>query len=148
MIRREPTMIPMSDSDVQDVRDLVAGQILEYEKVQQMMKQMKRMAERPLADEEVPMLMHVAQRHTERLERERRLGIQPSGGKTLGTEASASANNASGRYIYSPETLRALMNDTLQDHKQYHPMFVCTTSSILCIILSNRQLRVEIVSET
>jgi len=94
MIRREPTMIPMSDSDVQDVRDLVAAQKAEYDRKQQLMNQMKIMAERPLTDEEVPILMHVARQEKDRLERERRLGMEPgtSAGQTLGTDASISAH--------------------------------------------------------
>lgn len=89
MIRREPTMIPMSDSDVQDVRDLVAIQTAEYERKQQLMNQMKIMAERPLTDEEVPILMHVARHEKDRLERERRLGMEPAGQTT---DASISAH--------------------------------------------------------
>jgi len=94
MIRREPTMIPMSDSDVQDVRDLVATQTADYARKQQLMNQMKIMAERPLTDEEVPILMHVARQEKDRLERERRLGMEPgtSTGQTIGTDASISAH--------------------------------------------------------
>jgi hypothetical protein len=87
-------MIPMSDSDVQDVRDLVAIQTAEYERKQQLMNQMKIMAERPLTDEELPILMHVARLEKDRLERERRLGMEPgtSASQTLGTDVSISAH--------------------------------------------------------
>ncbi|KIM91922.1 hypothetical protein PILCRDRAFT_809914 [Piloderma croceum F 1598] len=93
MIRREPTMIPMSDSDVQDVRDLVATQTAEYERKQQIMNQMKIMAERPLADE-LPILMQIARQEKEREMREMRLGMEPetSAGQTLGTDVSISAH--------------------------------------------------------
>jgi hypothetical protein len=93
MIRREPTMIPMSDSDVQDVRDLVTTQTAEYERKQHIMNQMKIMAERPLADE-LPILMQIARQEKERLEREMRLGMEPgtSAGQTLGTDVSISAH--------------------------------------------------------
>lgn len=84
MIRREPTMIPMSDSDVQDVRDLVAGQMADYEKTQQILNKMKAMAERPPGDEDVPAFLQ----QKDRSEKDKRLGIQP------GTSASVSANNA------------------------------------------------------
>jgi len=91
MIRREPTMIPMSDSDVQDVRDLVATQTVENERKQQIMNQMRIMAERPLTDEEIPILMQVARQEKDRLERERRLGIDP--GTSAGqTDVSISAH--------------------------------------------------------
>lgn len=112
MIRREPTMIPMSDSDVQDVRDLVATQTADYERKQQLMNQMKIMAERPLTDDEIPMLLQVARQEKDRLEREIRLGMEAgtSSGRTLGTDSSISAHpqpgptapdrgHATGRYI-------------------------------------------------
>ena len=91
MIRREPTMIPMSDSDVQDVRDLVATQTADYERKQQIMNQMKIMAERPLADE-LPILMQIARQEKEKLEREMRLGMEPgtSAGQKLGTDRDVS----------------------------------------------------------
>lgn len=98
MIRREPTMIPMSDSDVQDVRDLVATQTAEYDRKQQIMNQMKIMAERPLTDEELPILMRVARQEKDRLERERRLGIEP--GTSAGqTDVSISAHPQPGPSI-------------------------------------------------
>jgi hypothetical protein len=91
MIRREPTMIPMSAADVQDVRDLVAAQTAEYDRKQLLMNHMKIMAQQPLTDEEVPILMHAARQEKDRLERERRLGMEP--GTSAGqTDASISAH--------------------------------------------------------
>lgn len=88
MIRREPTMIPMSDSDVQDVRELVAEQVAV---TQNMLKDMMTRMENANSstDEELPALMQAAQKEKDRVERERRLGMQ------TGTNASISANNAS-----------------------------------------------------
>jgi len=78
-------MIPMSDSDVQDVRDLVP----QYTDMQ-LFNHMKAMAERPLTDDEVPLLLQAARQEKDRLERERRLGLEP--GQTLGTDGSISAH--------------------------------------------------------
>lgn len=43
MIRRNPTLIPMNDLDVQDIRDMVAKQKAD----QQLMQKMKRLVESP-----------------------------------------------------------------------------------------------------
>jgi len=56
MIRRDPTLIPMSDSDVQDVRDMVAKD-LQNQKVQSL----------PFMSEEQRLLFEKAER----------LGLQP-----------------------------------------------------------------------
>ncbi|KAJ7497474.1 hypothetical protein FB451DRAFT_1386719 [Mycena latifolia] len=48
MIRRNPTLISMSDLDVQDVRDLIAKQKTDAA----LMVKMKRMAENPDMDQE------------------------------------------------------------------------------------------------
>jgi len=99
-------MIPMSDADVQDVRDLVATQTAEHDRKQQLMNQMKTLAERPMTDEEVPILMHVARQEKDRLERDRRLGIEPgtSGGHILGGDASISARPQPG--LSAPDRIR------------------------------------------
>jgi hypothetical protein len=99
-------MIPMSDADVQDVRDLVATQIAEHDRKQQLMNQMKTLAERPMTDEEVPILMHVARQEKDRLERDRRLGIEPgtSGGHILGGDTSISARPQPG--LSAPDRIR------------------------------------------
>lgn len=47
MIRREPTLIPMTDSDVQDVRDKVAKQKAEMASHQALISKMKRLADNP-----------------------------------------------------------------------------------------------------
>jgi hypothetical protein len=72
MIRRNPTLIPMSDSDVQDVRDLVAKQKVDGERKQRAVARMKALADTPLKD----MDMHVFNQLKELLEREKRLGMQ------------------------------------------------------------------------
>jgi hypothetical protein len=94
-------MIPMSDSDVQDVRDLVATQAAEYATNLQVLARVG-LSRQPLTDEEVPILLQAARQEKDRIERERRLGLEP--GQVLGTDASISAhpqpgpraNNASG----------------------------------------------------
>ncbi|KAF9482156.1 hypothetical protein BDN70DRAFT_875454 [Pholiota conissans] len=52
MIRREPTLIPMTDVDVQDVRDLVAQQKAEGQRHQALMVKLKRLSENPALSEE------------------------------------------------------------------------------------------------
>lgn len=47
MIRREPTLIPMTDSDVQDVRDMVAKQKADLANHQALVAKMKRLADNP-----------------------------------------------------------------------------------------------------
>ena len=74
MIRRTPTLIPMNDSDVEDVRILVAKQKADGDRKQRAMARMKEMAGRPMenADERfLRQLKDVAQ--------EKRLGIQKGG---------------------------------------------------------------------
>jgi hypothetical protein len=89
MIRRNPTLIPMSDLDVQDVRDLVAKQKEEVLATQKTMQIMKRVAERPLDQGDVQMFLQlkdfVTARKEKEKEREVRLGLQP------GPSGSASA---------------------------------------------------------
>jgi hypothetical protein len=87
-------MIPMSDSDVQDVRDLVATQSADYERKQQILNQMRIMAERPLTDEEFPILLQAARQEKDRLEREIRLGIETGtiSKRTHGADGSISAH--------------------------------------------------------
>jgi hypothetical protein len=118
MIRREPTMIPMSDSDVQDVRDLVTSQNTDM----QLLNHTKIMAERPLTDDDVPLLLQAALQEKNRLERERRLGLEP--GQTFGTDASISAHphphpgpsasNPGGKSANKYTELRVLILVTLQ----------------------------------
>ena len=84
-------MIPMSDSDVQDVRELVAEQVAV---TQGMLKDMMaRMENGNSSTEELPTLVQAAQLEKGRVERERRLGMQTGAGHD--TNASISANNAS-----------------------------------------------------
>ncbi|KAF9529190.1 hypothetical protein CPB83DRAFT_852829 [Crepidotus variabilis] len=47
MIRREPTLIQMTDLDVQDVRDMVAKQKAEINSHQALITKMKRLADNP-----------------------------------------------------------------------------------------------------
>lgn len=44
LIRRTPTMIPMTDCDVQDMRDMVAKQKVEAQKSYLLMLKLKRMS--------------------------------------------------------------------------------------------------------
>jgi len=79
MIRRNPTLIPMSDSDVQDIRDIVARQKAEAYALQQAILRMKKIAEKPLDEEDIQMLLQLKNTTTAR-EKEMRLGIQPGEG--------------------------------------------------------------------
>ncbi|KAJ7496100.1 hypothetical protein B0H11DRAFT_2001829 [Mycena galericulata] len=63
MIRRNPTLIAMSDFDVQDVRDVIAKQKTDAS----LMLKMKRMAENPAMDkEDMEMLDQLKARYGDR----------------------------------------------------------------------------------
>ncbi|KAF8210548.1 hypothetical protein K438DRAFT_1809883 [Mycena galopus ATCC 62051] len=67
MIRRTPTLINMSDLDVQDVRDVVAKQKTDSS----LMLKMKRMAENPAMDtEDMEMLDQLKARYGDREKRD------------------------------------------------------------------------------
>ncbi|KAF9219629.1 hypothetical protein BS17DRAFT_789091 [Gyrodon lividus] len=80
MIRRPPTMIPMNDADVQDIRELVAHQKAQYDQKQKTLLHMQKIAERPLAEDDpaaMAFLRQLSDRAREREERNKRLGILP-----------------------------------------------------------------------
>jgi len=52
MIRRNPTLIPMSDRDVQDVRDMVAKELETLQNQKVIMKKAQSLAEGPGMSEE------------------------------------------------------------------------------------------------
>lgn len=68
-------MIPMSDNDVQDVRDMVAKQRADDEQKKRAMLKMKDVAERPWKDEDVGLLLQLKDVVSVREEREKRLGM-------------------------------------------------------------------------
>jgi hypothetical protein len=65
----------MSDSDVQDVRDMVAKQKADAQAQQKVVQKMKRLAELDNAD--VQMLLQMRDAGDARKDKEVRLGIQP-----------------------------------------------------------------------
>jgi hypothetical protein len=77
MIRREPTLIPMTDLDVQDVRDMVAKQKAELANHQSLLSKMKRLAESPnLTKEDVEMF----DRFKDGISKAKRLGLDSGAG--------------------------------------------------------------------
>jgi hypothetical protein len=72
MIRRNPTLIPMDDLDVQDVRDLVAQQKQDRERQQRAMARVKEQSDKPLEDMD-PILFNYIK---DVVDRQKRLGIQ------------------------------------------------------------------------
>ncbi|ESK96570.1 hypothetical protein Moror_6790 [Moniliophthora roreri MCA 2997] len=77
MIRRTPTIIPMTDNDVQDVRDMVAQQKAEIAHEKEMAEKMKKLADVPdMQSEDFSMLEEMKQAKAKQQEKERRLGIQ------------------------------------------------------------------------
>ncbi|KAL4080240.1 hypothetical protein V8B97DRAFT_2002703 [Scleroderma yunnanense] len=89
MLRRPPTMIPMNDSDVQEIRELVAQQKAQFEQKQRTLLQMKKIAERPFTADDpqaVAFLRLMSERakarEREKEERNRRLGIPPGQGSS------------------------------------------------------------------
>ena len=79
MIRRNPTMIPMNDTDVQDVRQLVARQKADGERKQRAMLKMKEMAERPTNKEDEQVFKSLKEMIAER---NARLGVQDGAGSS------------------------------------------------------------------
>ena len=79
MIRRTPTMIPMTDLDVQDVRDMVAKQKAEAQKSHSLMLKLKRMSENPnMTEEDKQMFMEITSGLSAIKEsRAKRLGLEP-----------------------------------------------------------------------
>jgi hypothetical protein len=94
MIRRNPTLIPMSDLDVQDVRDLVARQKADTHNQHKAMAKMKRMAEKPLDDEDIQLfaqLKDVVTGLKALREKEARVGVTPQAGPSGSAGASIPA---------------------------------------------------------
>ncbi|KAG8213564.1 hypothetical protein J3R82DRAFT_10219 [Butyriboletus roseoflavus] len=81
MIRRPPTMIPMTDEDIQDVRALVAQQKAGHETRQKVLLRMKKLAELsdPIAEASATatLFRQLTDRAREQDERHKRLGIPP-----------------------------------------------------------------------
>lgn len=78
MIRREPTLILMTDLDVQDVRDVVAKQKAELANHQSLLSKMKRLADNPnLTKEDVEMF----DRFKDGMSKAKRLGLDSSAGR-------------------------------------------------------------------
>ncbi|TFK44385.1 hypothetical protein BDQ12DRAFT_672887 [Crucibulum laeve] len=76
MIRRTPTLVPMSDLDVQDIRDMIAKQKASALSHQQLVVKMKRLAENPnMEQEDIDMLAQISKRHQEDKEKARRIGL-------------------------------------------------------------------------
>jgi len=79
MIRRPPTMIPMTDLDVQDVRDMVAKQKQEAQKSHSLMLKLKRMSENPnMTEEDKQMFMDIKSGLSAfKDSKAKRLGLEP-----------------------------------------------------------------------
>ncbi|KJA20715.1 hypothetical protein HYPSUDRAFT_42779 [Hypholoma sublateritium FD-334 SS-4] len=79
MIRRTPTMIPMTDLDVQDVRDMVTKQKMEAQKTHSLMLKLKRMSENPnMTEEDKQMFMDITSGLSALKDNKaKRLGLEP-----------------------------------------------------------------------
>jgi len=77
MIRRNPTLIPMTDMDVQDVRDMVAKQKAGLQSHQQLMVKMKRLADNPSMSKEDMEMFEQMKEAMARSEKAKRLGLEP-----------------------------------------------------------------------
>jgi hypothetical protein len=80
MIRRNPTLIPMSDYDVQDIRDMLAKQKGDALQQQQLLLRMKRIAENPTMQKEDLEIMEQFKAAAARYEKAKRLGLEPQTG--------------------------------------------------------------------
>ena len=81
MIRRPPTMIPMTDADIQEIRALVAQQKAAHETRQKALLKMKKLSEAldPVAEGSTTatLFRQLTDKVREHDERHRRLGIPP-----------------------------------------------------------------------
>ncbi|KIL65953.1 hypothetical protein M378DRAFT_41566, partial [Amanita muscaria Koide BX008] len=76
MIRRSPTLIQMSDSDVQDIRDMVAEQREELLRQQQELAEVKQATEHPdTVKMDTDLLERYKAAEAKQQERNRRLGL-------------------------------------------------------------------------
>lgn len=82
MIRRTPTLIPMGDFDVQDVRDMLAKQKAEQAQHLQLMAKIKRIAQNPNMEKEDYEVMEQLKAVAARQQKVMRLGLQPESSKT------------------------------------------------------------------
>ncbi|KAF8124943.1 hypothetical protein EV363DRAFT_1270764 [Boletus edulis] len=81
MIRRPPTMISMTDADIQDVRDLVAQQKAAHETRQKVLLKMKKLSDAsdPVAEDSTTatLFRQLTDKVREYDERHKRMGIPP-----------------------------------------------------------------------
>jgi len=77
MIRRNPTLIPLGDFDVQDARDMLAKQKADAAQQQQFVLKIKRIAENPRMEREDFEVMEQLKVAAARQEKAKRLGLQP-----------------------------------------------------------------------
>jgi len=75
MIRRDPTLIPMTDLDVQDVRDVVTKQKAEMANHQALIAKMKRLADNPLMTGEDMEMYEQLKEGVNEKNKARRLGL-------------------------------------------------------------------------
>ena len=83
MIRREPTLIPMTDLDVQDVRDMVAKQKTEIASHQALIVKMKRLANNPdMTTEDMEMYEQLKEALNDKgRDKAKRIGLDPGKSK-------------------------------------------------------------------
>lgn len=86
MIRRTPTMIPMSDDDVQEIRDRVAEQRAQFEAKQQKIAAVQKAVDEG-NEHSIPILKSIIA--TARDERHKRLGIPVPGPSTSGSTSTS-----------------------------------------------------------
>lgn len=77
MLRRDPTMIPMKDSDIQDIRDMVAKQKQDLQTHQQLIVKMKRLAESSTMSKEDDKMLEQMKDVVIRTDKAKRLGLEP-----------------------------------------------------------------------
>ncbi|KAF8904467.1 hypothetical protein CPB84DRAFT_1745864 [Gymnopilus junonius] len=86
MIRRNPTLIPMSDLDVQDVRDMVAKQKQDLLNHQQLMLKMKKLVDNPTMSQEDQEMFEQMKEALYRSEKAKKPGPKPGQHFTLWPE--------------------------------------------------------------
>ncbi|KIK67223.1 hypothetical protein GYMLUDRAFT_37301 [Collybiopsis luxurians FD-317 M1] len=89
MIRRNPTLIPMNDNDVQDIRDIVTREKVDPTGEQTLAMKMKRMADNPNLTAEDYQMLESMKKWKEREEIERNVKPAETSGSASGARFSS-----------------------------------------------------------
>ncbi|KAF9454045.1 hypothetical protein P691DRAFT_531222 [Macrolepiota fuliginosa MF-IS2] len=91
MIRRNPTLIPLSDLEVQDVRDLYNKQKAEREKNEELLRKIKAFCQNPELLKEDPKMLEYLEKFAETKQKDKK---QDEKAKRLGLDKGESSSKS------------------------------------------------------